>query len=83
VFIRRNLKLCSMRNDPTHRDSIGLAGYYRIEANQELAERTHNWLARYGLEYLRISGTEGVESPMAHSVVEESIPRTSSTLISS
>lgn len=36
----------------THRNSVGLAGYYRTEANQELAEWTENWLARYGLEYL-------------------------------
>jgi hypothetical protein len=36
----------------THRNSVGLAGYYRIEANRELAGWTANWLAGYGLEYL-------------------------------
>jgi hypothetical protein len=36
----------------THRDSIGLAGYYRNEADRELADSTHKWLASYGLEYL-------------------------------
>jgi hypothetical protein len=36
----------------THRNSVGLAGYYRIEANRELARMTHDWLAGHGLEYL-------------------------------
>jgi hypothetical protein len=36
----------------TFRDSIGLAGCYRIEADRELTEWTHNWLARHDLPWL-------------------------------
>jgi hypothetical protein len=41
-----------LHNVDTHRDAIGLAGTYRNEADRELAEWTHEWLSRHGLQWL-------------------------------